>query len=349
MRVAVTGSSGLIGTALRDSLRRDGHEVTRVVRRPPQPGEIRWDPQAGGGGLDPAVLDGVDAVVHLSGAPIAGGWWTQARKQKLRASRIQSTQTLVSAITAAAVPPRVLLSGSAIGWYGDTGEREADESAPAGTGFLASLVSDWEAATRPARQAGLRVVNLRSGVVLSRRGGMLALLALPFRFGLGARLGAGTQFISWISLTDHVRALRYLLDHAAIDGPVNLTAPAPVTNAAFTAELARALHRPAVLRIPAPVLRAVLGELSGELLVSQRVLPRRLIEAADFAFRHPDIADALAAELLPAFRPRSPRTSRPGHANPLPERHRGPGGPRWARTAGSATAAAPARKAPRGS
>ena len=297
MRVAVTGSSGLIGTALRDSLRRDGHEVTRVVRRPPQPGEIRWDPQAGGAGLDPAVLDGVDAVVHLSGAPIAGGRWTKARKLKLRASRIQATQALVAALTRAARPPSVLLSGSAIGWYGDTGEREVDESAPAGTGFLAGLVTDWEAAAQPARQAGVRVVNLRTGVVLSRRGGMLALLTPAFRFGLGARLGPGTQFVSWISLTDHVRALRHLLDHADIDGPVNLTAPAPVTNAVFTAELARALRRPAVLRIPAPVLHAVLGEVSGELLASQRVLPRRLTVEPGFAFRHPDIASALAAEL----------------------------------------------------
>jgi len=190
-----------------------------------------------------------------------------------------------------------LVSGSAIGWYGDTGGHEVDESAPAGTGFLASLVRDWEAAAQPAREAGLRVVNLRSGVVLSRRGGMLALLAPAFRFGLGARLGPGTQFISWISLTDHVRALRYLLERAEVDGPVNLTAPAAVTNTALTAGLARALHRPAVLRIPAPVLRAVLGEMSGELLGSQRVRPRRLIESADFAFQHPDIADALAAEL----------------------------------------------------
>lgn len=296
MRVAITGSSGLIGTALGDSLRRDGHEVTRVVRRPPQPGEIRWDPQAGSGGLDPGAFDGIDAVAHLSGAPVAGGRWTKARKLKLRSSRIQTTQVLVAALTRAARPPSVLLSGSAIGWYGDTGDRAVDESAPAGTGFLATLVTDWEAAAQPAREAGLRVVNLRSGLVLSRRGGILPVLALPFRFGLGARLGPGTQFRSWISITDHVRALRYLLDNAGIDGPVNLTAPAPVTEAALTRELARVLHRPAVLRVPAPVLRAVLGELSGELLGSQRVLPRRLLDAG-FAFRQPDIASALAGEL----------------------------------------------------
>jgi uncharacterized protein len=297
MRVAITGSSGLIGSALADALQRDGNEVTRLVRRSPRrAGEIAWNPLASDGGLGPAVFDGIDAVVHLSGAPIAGGLWTKARKLTLRASRIQSTRALVAALAKAASPPSALLSGSAVGWYGDTGAREVDESAPAGAGFLADLVRDWEAAAQPAGQAGLRVVNLRSGVVLSRRGGMLGPLVPLFRLGLGARLGPGTQFISWISVTDHVAAVRYLLGHADIDGPVNLTAPVPVTNAEFTAELARALRRPALLRIPAPVLRAGLGELSGELLGSQRVVPHRLLEAG-FAFQYPRIASALAAEL----------------------------------------------------
>jgi uncharacterized protein len=299
MRVAITGSSGLIGTALAEALLRDGQQVVRLVRHPPrQPGEVRWDPQAADGGLHPAAFDGVDAVVHLSGAPIAGGWWTQARKRELRASRVQSTRALVAALTKSPSPPAVLLSGSAVGWYGNTGTREVDEYAPAGTGFLADLVSDWEAAALPARQAGLRVANLRSGVVLSRRGGMLGPLLPLFRLGLGARLGSGTQYISWISVTDHVAAVRYLLDRPGIDGPVNLTAPVPVTNAEFTADLGRVLQRPAVLRVPAPVLRAGLGELSGELLGGQRVLPRRLL-AAGFAFRYPEVARALTAELAP--------------------------------------------------
>jgi uncharacterized protein len=299
MRVAITGSSGLIGTALAEALLRDGQQVVRLVRHPPrQPGEVRWDPQAADGGLDPAAFDGVDAVVHLSGAPIAGGWWTQARKRELRASRVQSTRALVAALAKSPSPPAVLLSGSAVGWYGNTGTREVDEYAPAGTGFLADLVSDWEAAALPARQAGLRVANLRSGVVLSRRGGMLGPLVPLYRLGLGARLGSGTQYISWISVTDHVAAVRYLLDRPGIDGPVNLTAPAPVTNAEFTADLGRVLQRPAVLRVPAPVLRAGLGELSGELLGGQRVLPRRLL-AAGFAFRYPEVAGALTAELAP--------------------------------------------------
>jgi uncharacterized protein len=299
MRVAITGSSGLIGTALAEALLGDGQQVVRLVRHPPRrPGEVRWDPQAADGGLDPAAFDGVDAVVHLSGAPIAGGRWTPARKRELRASRVQSTRALVAALAKSPSPPAVLLSGSAVGWYGDTGTREVDEYAPAGTGFLADLVSDWEAAALPARQAGLRVANLRSGIVLSRRGGVLGPLVPLFRFGLGARLGSGSQYISWISVTDHVAAVRYLLDRPGIDGPVNLTAPVPVTNAEFTAALARTLGRPAVLRVPAPVLRTGLGEMSGELLGSQRVLPRRLL-AAGFAFRYPEIAGAVAAELAP--------------------------------------------------
>lgn len=297
MRVAITGSSGLIGSSLADALQRDGNDVARLVRRSPrQRGEIPWNPLDSDGGLDPAALDGIDAVVHLSGAPIAGGPWTKARKAELRSSRIQSTKTLVTALSRATAPPRVLLSGSAVGWYGDTGAREVDESAPAGTGFLADLVRDWEAAAQPASRAGVRVVSLRSGVVLSSRGGMLKPLVPLFRFGLGARIGPGTQYLSWIALTDHVAAVRFLLDHTDVDGPVNLTAPVPVTNAEFTAELARALRRPAMLRVPAPVLRAGLGELSGELLGSQRVVPRRL-QQAGFAFRYPGLAAALTAEL----------------------------------------------------
>jgi uncharacterized protein (TIGR01777 family) len=297
MRVAITGSSGLIGSALTDALQRDGNEVVRLVRRSPRgAAEIAWNPMDPAGGLDPAALDGLDGLVHLSGAPIAGGLWTKARKAELRSSRIQSTKALVAALGKAANPPPVLLSGSAIGWYGDTGAREVDESAPAGTGFLADLVRDWEAAARPASQAGLRVVNLRSGVVLSRKGGMLGPLVPLFRFGLGARIGPGTQFISWISVTDHVAAVRFLLDHADVEGPVNLTAPVSATNAEFTADMARVLRRPAIARVPAPVLRAALGELSGELLGSKRVVPRRLQEAG-FAFRYPGITGALAAEL----------------------------------------------------
>jgi uncharacterized protein len=307
MRIAVTGSSGLIGTAFTDAVRADGDDVIRLVRRPPRAAdEITWDPAAPRGGIDLAALAGTGAVLNLAGAPIAAGRWTQARKAELRASRIQATEGLTAALTAMDQPPATLLSGSAIGWYADTGGREVDESAPAGSGFLAGLVRDWEAAAEPARAAGIRVATPRTGIVLARRGGMLGRLAPLFRLGLGARIGPGTQFISWITLTDQVRALRYLLGNPAVEGPVNLTAPDPVTNADFTAALAKALGRPALLRAPAPVIRAALGELSGDLLASARVIPRRLL-AAGFTFRYADIASALAAEL----HPRTQRDSRP--------------------------------------
>lgn len=297
MRVVITGSTGLIGTALAASLTQDGAEVIRLVRgQAASAAEIQWDPLADRGGLDPAAISGTDAVVHLSGAPIAAGRWTEGRKQELRTSRITSTAGLVDAITAAAAPPPVLLAGSAIGWYGDTGGRAVDETAPPGSGFLAELVRDWEAAAGPARDAGIRVVNLRTGIVLAGRGGMLARLAPLFRLGLGARLGDGSQYVSWISLTDHVRASAFLLHHGEVDGPVNLTAPQPVTNAELTAALARAVRRPALLRMPAGLLRAGLGELSGELLAGARALPEKL-QQAGFTFRDPDIDAALAAEL----------------------------------------------------
>jgi uncharacterized protein (TIGR01777 family) len=296
MRIVISGATGLIGTALAARLDRDGIEVTRLVRRSPaSPAEVSWDPRATAGRLDPAVLSGAGGVVHLSGAPVAGGRWTPARKQQLRDSRILSTRAIVEAIAAAPQPPPVLLCASAIGFYGDTGDRAVTESAPAGTGFLASLVQDWEAAAAAA-PAGTRVVNLRSGLVMSGRGGLLGPLLPLFRLGLGARLGTGRQYLSWIAKTDEVAAIRFLLDHPEVSGPVNLTAPAPCTNAEFTAALARAVHRPAALAVPAVALRTALGEASGELLGSARVLPQKL-EQAGFSFRYPDIAGALTAEL----------------------------------------------------
>jgi uncharacterized protein (TIGR01777 family) len=295
MRIAISASTGLIGRALIESLVADGAEVVRLVRQPPSPvAEIRWDPTAPGGDLDPAALSGLDAVVHLSGAPVAPGRWSPARKKELRASRIDSTGAIVRAMLAAPVTPPVLIAASAIGWYGDTGERPVDETAPNGSGFLAALVRDWEAASQPAREAGVRVVNLRSGVVLSSRGGMLPKLMLPFRLGLGARIGPGSQYLSWITLTDHIRATRYVLEQPGIDGPVNLTAPAPATNSELTKALAATLHRPALLAVPAGALRLALGELSTELLGSCRAIPARL-EKAGFTFKHAAIGPALAA------------------------------------------------------
>jgi uncharacterized protein (TIGR01777 family) len=297
VRVAITAASGLIGTALAADLSADGAEVVRLVRRQARSdAEIGWDPQAADGGLDPASLSGMDAVVHLSGAPIAGGRWTKARKAVLRSSRIASTTALASAMAAADPRPGVLLCASAIGYYGQTGDRAVDESAPPGSGFLAELVRDWEAAAEPARAAGIRVASFRSGVVLAPSGGMLGRLLPPFRLGLGARVGSGRQYLSWISLTDEVSAIRFLLASGDAAGPFNLTAPEPVTNADFTSALGRALGRPAVLALPSGLLNVALGEVAGELLGSARVLPARL-QAAGFRFAHPDIATALGGLL----------------------------------------------------
>jgi len=297
VRIAITASTGLIGGALSQSLRAGGIDVLRLVRRAPSgPAELQWDPPVPSGALGPSALNGIDAVVHLSGAPVASGRWTPARKKELRASRIDSTGALVGAMLAASERPPVLIVGSAIGWYGDTGDRPVDETAPAGSGFLATLVRDWEAATSPAAEAGIRVANLRSGIVLSSRGGMLPRLLLPFRLGVGGKFGTGTQYVSWITLSDHIRAVRLLLERHDLSGPFNLTAPEPATNAELTRALAATLHRPAFLPVPAGALRLALGEVSTELLGSCRALPARLQEAG-FSFLHPTIGPALAAAI----------------------------------------------------
>jgi uncharacterized protein len=297
VRIAVTGSTGLIGSAVVAALRDGGHRVIRLVRRTPaSEDEIAWDPLAPTGGLAPGALDGLDAVVHLAGANVAGRRWTAAYKEEIRASRVRGTRALADALAAASAPPSVLLSGSAIGWYGDTGGREVDESSPAGSGFLPDVVREWEAAARQAEEAGIRVVTMRSGVVMSRRGGVLARMLPPFRLGLGARLGSGTQVMSWITLADYATIVSFLLARPEITGPVNLTTPHPVTNAEFTSALAAAVHRPGVLFLPEPALRLALGGVSSDILASARVMPRRL-EAAGYRFRFPDLPAALAAEL----------------------------------------------------
>jgi uncharacterized protein len=301
MKVAVTGSSGLIGTALVASLRSDGHQVIRLVRRPPRSGEeVCWDPRAADGGLasSAGALDGIDACVHLAGAGVASRRWTARYKAEIRASRVLGTRALAGALARLGSPPATLVAASAIGWYGDTGGRDVDESAPAAKTFLARLVQDWEAAADPAAEAGIRVVHPRSGLVLARAGGLLARLLPLARLGLCPRFAAGTQAMSWISLTDEIGAIRFLLDRADISGPVNLTAPDPVTNSAFTAALNAAAGHPdrPWLRVPGPFLRLGLGEASVELLSSTRVLPKHLA-AAGFQFRYPALPEALAAEL----------------------------------------------------
>lgn len=327
-RVAITGSSGLIGTALAASLRGDGHQVTRLVRRPAAPGGgtgpgsqaddaaapddavSAWDPDSVDGGLDPRAFTDVAAVVHLAGAGIGDRRWTAVRKAEIRNSRVRGTRALATGLAGLDKPPPTLLCGSAIGWYGDTHGRAVDESAPPGAGFLADLVRDWEQAADPARAAGIRTAHLRTGLVLSAHGGTLGRLEPIFKLGFGIPLGSGGQYMSWISLADEVGAMRFLLDRPDVAGPLNLTAPHPVTNSEFTEALNAALGRPAVLglpvpglrlpgsvlHVPAPALRVALGEMSGELLASAQVLPRRLLEAG-YAFQHPDITSALAYAL----------------------------------------------------
>ncbi|MEU9251728.1 TIGR01777 family oxidoreductase [Streptomyces sp. NPDC048270] len=295
MRIAVTGSTGLIGSALVRSLRADSHEVVRFVRRPPAAGdEVRWDPARGY--VDPAGLAGCAAVVHLAGAGVGDHRWTAAYKKEIRDSRVLGTAALARAMAALDEPPAVFVSGSAVGYYGDTGDRPVDEDAPAGRGFLPSVCVEWEAAARPARAAGIRTAFARTGLVVAREGGAWGKLFPVFRAGVGGRLGNGRQYWPYISLHDEIAALRHIIDTPGLEGPVNLTAPEPLTNRQITAAMARVLRRPALLPVPALALRIVLGELSEDVLGSQRARPARLLESG-FVFRHPGIEDAIRAAL----------------------------------------------------
>jgi uncharacterized protein len=294
--IAIAGSSGLIGTALVYALRATNRKVVRIVRRAPSnTDEVFWNPDTGE--FDPGALAGVDAVVNLCGVNVGAKRWSGAFKQSLRDSRIDPTEVLAAAVAEAGVP--VLINASAVGYYGDTGSRITDESAPAGTGFLADLCVDWEAATFAAQQGGARVVLARTGLVLAPSGGMMSRLKPLFSLGLGARLGNGRQYMPWISLEDEVRALLFAITHDELTGPVNLTGPAPVTNAEFTAAVGRALNRPTPLMVPGFALRTVLGEFADEgLLGGQRAIPAQL-ERAGFVFRHNTIGEAVAFATAP--------------------------------------------------
>ncbi|MEU8890990.1 TIGR01777 family oxidoreductase [Streptomyces sp. NPDC048442] len=295
MRIAVTGSTGLIGTALVRSLRADGHEVVRLVRRPARAGdEVTWDPRRSY--VDTRGLVGCEAVVHLAGAGIGDHRWTDAYKRELRESRLLGTAAIAEAVASLDAPPRVFVSGSALGYYGETGDRAVDEEAPPGDGFLPSLCVEWEEAAAPAEEAGIRTVFPRTGLVVARGGGAWGRLFPIFRAGLGGRLGSGRQYWSFIALHDEVAALRHLIDTESLSGPVNLTAPEPVTNREVTAAMGRVLHRPTLFAVPKPVLQVALGELAGDVLGSQRVVPRRLLESG-FAFAFPSVDDAIGAAL----------------------------------------------------
>ncbi|MFI6081566.1 TIGR01777 family oxidoreductase [Streptomyces sp. NPDC051217] len=293
MRIAITGSTGLIGTALTRSLRSDGHEVVRLVRHPSRAGdEVEWDPVRQY--VDVSGLYGCEAVVHLAGAGVGEHRWTKAYKQKIRDSRVLGTAAIAEAVASLDTPPKVLVCGSAVGFYGDTGDRPVDESAPPGEGFLPSVCVEWEGAAAPASEAGVRTVFGRTGLVVAREGGAWGRLFPIFRAGLGGRLGDGRQYWSFISLHDHVAALRHLIDAESLSGPVNLTAPEPVTNREVTAAMGRVLHRPTVFTVPPVALRVALGGFAEDVLGSQRVLPGRLLESG-FTFAFPKIDESIAA------------------------------------------------------
>ena len=289
MRIVIAGSSGLIGTNLVNQLRADGHEVLRLVRRPAKAtSEISWNPAAGK--IDTTALAGVEVIINLAGAGVGDDRWTDKYKAEILDSRTQTTALLAK--VAAEINPKVLINASAIGFYGDTADRTVDETSPVGSGFLADVVKQWEAATKPAEDAGIRVVKIRTGLVVSSKGGAWGRLLPLFKLGLGGRLGNGKQYWSFISLRDEINAIKFVMENDKISGPVNLTAPNPATNSEVTKAMAKVLRRPALFNVPAFALELVLGEFSQEVLGSARVLPKVLIDNG-FVFTDPDIVSAI--------------------------------------------------------
>ena len=304
MNVLLTGSSGLIGSALAPALSGDGHRVRRLRRAASAAADATsWNPADGT--FAAGALDGIDAVVHLAGENIAGGRWTAARKARIRDSRVDGTRRLCAALAALDTPPRVLVAASAIGFYGDRGDALLDESAAPGTGFLPEVSRSWEAAAAPAREAGIRVVHLRIGIVLSPAGGALAQMLLPFKLGVGGVLGSGDQYMSWIALDDVVGVVRHALVDESLSGPVNTVAPQAVTNREFTRTLGQVLRRPTILPAPAFALRIALGEMAEALLLASTRVDPAALRATTFEFRHPQLDGALR-QLLDGAAPQAP-------------------------------------------
>lgn len=297
MKVAISGASGLVGRAVSTHLEREGHEVVPMVRR--QPGnkqEIFWDPEAGK--VDAAALEGIDAVVHLAGENVGEGAWTEERKAAIYRSRVEGTRLIATTLASLKQKPKVFVCASAIGFYGDRGDAILTEKSGPGEGFLAELVRAWENASRPAADVGIRLVNLRIGVVLSTEGGALSRMITPFRLGLGGKIGSGEQYFPWIAGEDVARAVGHVIGSDSLTGPVNATAPDPVTNAEFTSTLAKVLKCPAIFPLPATVVKLAFGKEKAEelLLVSARVIPARL-QASGFEFRYSTPEEALRSLL----------------------------------------------------
>lgn len=296
-KIAVTGASGLVGSELVSMLRRDGFEVLRLVRRPANADdEVRWDPDAGT--IDAEGLRGITGAVHLAGDNVASGRWTKAKKAKIRDSRVRGTALLAGALAELSPKPRTLVSASAVGYYGACGEEALDESAAQGTGFLASVCGEWEAATARAQDVGIRVVHARIGIVLASRGGALAKMKMPFLLGMGGRIGDGRQYMSWITLEDLVSALVFALQTEGLEGPVNFVSPTPVTNADFTSTLGRVLKRPTAFSVPKFALRLGVGsDMANEMLLGgSRVIPASL-HAHGFVWEHTTLQPALRSLL----------------------------------------------------
>lgn len=294
MKILVAGASGLVGSQLVPALLTEGHQVSRLVRdrRKAVSGDVLWNPAAGE--IDQAAIDGADVVINLAGENIAGGRWSAQRKAAILESRVDSTRTIATVLARAASRPRTLVNASAIGYYGDRGEEVLDEESSTGSGdYLSEVCRQWEAATRPAADAGARVVLTRFGVILSGQGGALKKMLLPFKLGLGGKIGSGRQYMSWVAIDDVVGALLHCLSSETLRGPVNVVAPRPVTNAEYTKTLGRVLHRPTLFPMPAFAARAAFGQMADELLLaSQRVRPARLL-GSNYVFRYPELAGAL--------------------------------------------------------
>ena len=299
MNVLVTGSSGLIGSALVDSLRANGHEVVRLLRRDSRDGSPSWDPE--NGVMDLANVQDIAAVVHLAGENIAEGRWDDRKKDRILTSRVRGTALLATFFAASACKPRVIVSASAVGVYGNRGEELVDEASEPGNGFLAEVCKQWEGAMVSAVDAGIRVVNARLGLVLSADGGALKRMLLPFRMGVGGVIGSGDQYMSWVSIDDVVEMVQHLIANDSLRGPVNLVSPNPVSNREFTKILGRALHRPTMFPMPALIARLAFGELADELLLAgARVAPKKLTDSG-YEFRNPQLGEAFEHLLIRAI------------------------------------------------